>query len=582
MRRKLLSVLLAGALTISLLTGCGDDSANNDGKGTENVDKQTEESNKQDKSKEIVELTWFNGWANGSVDEVGFFNERLAEEVGIKFKQALGCGDYTVFDSLLAAGELTDIVTCSNDAQLKTATEAGVLINLEDYKEQLPNIFENELYTSTNKRASSVTDGGMYGAATDTGTYRGLMYTPKIQWEVYYELGCPEIETWDDLLTVLKDMQELKPETESGMKTYAFSLWNDWDGTDLGFADCIKPMLGGSAYAGYYMWARGNLSDDYIDCYAEDSAYLEFLEFLFKANQMGLVDPESATQNYETMISKMAQGAVLVDILGRGQNYGDFEEGTGYAPFNVGVFNIVGSAPLPSGYTQYFSISSKTEHLDECLAFLNWYYDNEVQDWIINGPEGGIWEWNEDKSLRVATEAFKQDGGNVEIEGGGSLNDLQAFVGAYTVTTSGTNLGSLVGSGTQCNRLRSDLNFDPTEDSLAEKQWKEVYGDQYDWDDITDFYKDQGTYEENLGQRQFMPDFVEKYDPDTLQMINEVGPTIPARLWKAIYAADENEFWSYVNEVRADLEPLHEENIEVVEETIREGIETGKSYGIGN
>ena len=43
----------------------------------------------------------------------------------------------------------------------------------------------------------------------------------------------------------------------------------------------------------------------------ENSVYVRNLKLFFTANQMGLMDPESTTQNYDTLYSKYKDGAVL-------------------------------------------------------------------------------------------------------------------------------------------------------------------------------------------------------------------------------------------------------------------------------
>lgn len=42
-----------------------------------------------------------------------------------------------------------------------------------------------------------------------------------------------------------------------------------------------------------------------------DSMYVRALKFLFEANQKGLIDPESTTQNFDTLQTKFRNGDVL-------------------------------------------------------------------------------------------------------------------------------------------------------------------------------------------------------------------------------------------------------------------------------
>ena len=56
-----------------------------------------------------------------------------------------------------------------------------------------------------------------------------LNYGSYLRWDIYAELGYPEISTLEDLLPVLKEMQQLVPVSDSGKPTYAFSFFKDWD-----------------------------------------------------------------------------------------------------------------------------------------------------------------------------------------------------------------------------------------------------------------------------------------------------------------------------------------------------------------
>lgn len=67
-------------------------------------------------------------------------------------------------------------------------------------------------------------------------------------------------------------------------------------------------------YYGYdesgFVLAKADGSD-YQSILDSDSEYIRALKFYFQANQMGLVDPESTTQNYDTLFAKFQEGQVL-------------------------------------------------------------------------------------------------------------------------------------------------------------------------------------------------------------------------------------------------------------------------------
>ena len=46
----------------------------------------------------------------------------------------------------------------------------------------------------------------------------------------------------------------------------------------------------------------------------EDSLYIRALKFFFDANQMGLVDPDSPTQNYDSVFKKYENGDIFFSV----------------------------------------------------------------------------------------------------------------------------------------------------------------------------------------------------------------------------------------------------------------------------
>ena len=54
--------------------------------------------------------------------------------------------------------------------------------------------------------------------------------------------------------------------------------------------------------------ADGSVYQSIID---SNSLYMRSLKLYFEANQLGLVDPESTTQNWDMVWNKVADGAVL-------------------------------------------------------------------------------------------------------------------------------------------------------------------------------------------------------------------------------------------------------------------------------
>lgn len=136
-------------------------------------------------------------------------------------------------------------------------------------------------------------------------------YGVYLRWDAYAGLGYPAIDTLEDLLPLLKQMQELIPCGDTGNPTYAFSFFKDWDGNMMNNAKQPACLYGYDEYGFTLAKADGSDFQSILD---EDSLYMRALKLYFQANQMGLVDPDSPTQNYESVFSKYQDGDVLFGI----------------------------------------------------------------------------------------------------------------------------------------------------------------------------------------------------------------------------------------------------------------------------
>lgn len=89
---------------------------------------------------------------------------------------------------------------------------------------------------------------------------------------------------------------------------YAISYWNDWDGNCLNSAMQYALMNGYDAY-GFALW---HATEDKIQSILdEDSLYTSGLKWIYNANQMGLLDPDSSTQGFMDAFTKLQNDRVL-------------------------------------------------------------------------------------------------------------------------------------------------------------------------------------------------------------------------------------------------------------------------------
>ncbi len=569
--KKLLALLLCSA---TLLTACGSPGdAGSSAGGSDSGSSAGTESSESDgggsgqennsESKETTTLTFYSMFAGSNLDDAEWFRKLIREKFNIELDVAAGNGDDSVIQAFLASGELTDITAFRDAQSYQAAAQGGMLINLDDYKDKLPNLYENPDYEAAIAHTRDLY-GGLYAMPTQIGENGGLFAVPQMRWDLYQQLGRPKIETPEDLLTVLKQMQELEPVSREGANTYGFQLWNDWDGdVMLGFMMGLWMLP-----TGYYATGPGGICEIKADgsgapkgMFDEDSHYMEGIRFMFQANQMGLIDPDSASQNEEAMNSKIMNGGALFTGYDS-VKYGDTESAEGFyglATVLPEYFQCVANADRPVGYRWRYGISSKCKNVDKALELLNWYYGPEGINTILNGPEGVLWEWKDGK--QVATQTYLDQGRTSVLAEGGTVSNASSFWG---VTGYNHNYKINPESG-QTYRLKdTDPDFRPQAADAMKADWQSVYGEysaMYDYVAEADGGK-------HLIRLNSIGDFIEP-KPDEMDSITKQidAIVIPAQ-WQAIFAKDEAEFNAIIDQARADAEALGYSRV-VEDETAR-------------
>ena len=169
-----------------------------------------------------------------------------------------------------------------------------------------------------------------------------------------------------------------------------------------------------TALYGYYtngFVLYNSVTEDIQSAIDNDSPYIRGLRFLYQANQLGLVDPESTTQNFDTVSAKYTDGAVIYSLwpwLGTGY-YNTVEhvnEGKGFASATLqdGEYLCFGNSP--DGDASYaVMVGSKAKDPQRMVDFIDWLYSAEgimmstSQTGGAGGPQGLTWENQDGKPV---------------------------------------------------------------------------------------------------------------------------------------------------------------------------------------
>lgn len=419
---KLSSCLLAALMLAGSAAGCSKNTppASSAGPSSAAVSSQAASGAETKSYADAAPLTIdvFNSQANYQGVQSGWFakvvKDRFNMDMNIIAPNVAGGGD-TLFQTRSAAGNLGDLIFLgSENGRLNNTAKAGLLLDLTDKVSTRKNI--SAYPEALDMCKSLVDDGKLYAIpsqvskqkATDSSEGLDLTYGPYLRWDYYTELGSPEIKTMDDLLPILKQMQEKHPKSDTGKKTYAFSLFKDWDGNMMCLGKNILACLYGYDEQGFQLLsADGATAQSIID---GDSWYIKGLEYFFKANQMGLVDPESTTQNYDTMYAKYQDGQVLYSPwpwLGQAAYNTNAHKaaGKGFMIAPVQDIKIFSYGCSPSGNKYMVGVGSKAQDPDRMIDFIDWLYSPEGVELSCSqtsgscGPKGLTWDMKDGKPV---------------------------------------------------------------------------------------------------------------------------------------------------------------------------------------
>lgn len=548
---KYVTTGLLGMTLLGSLAGCG-------GAAESETDATSSESGYD----ETITIDVYNGLANYMGMQEGWFakivRDKFNMELNIIAPNVAGNGD-TLYQTRTAAGDLGDLIIVDNGQQYNELVEAGLLTDASEYYETMENVQRfDAAVQNLNKDAD-----GLYGFPTSVSTLKatdpseGLdpTFGAYVRWDLYGEQGYPEIGTLEDLLPVIQKMQEDNPTTDSGKKVYGFSLFSDWDGNMM---NAGKQLV---TYYGYdesgFVLAKADGSD-YQSILDSDSEYIRALKFYFEANQMGLVDPESTTQNYDTLFAKFQEGQVLFSWwpwLGQAafNTTTNLTEGKGFMLAPIQDQKIFSYGAEVYGGKQFIGIGSNAEDPERIAAFIDWLYSSEgvlansSQTSGSSGPEGLTWEMKDGEP--VLTEFGKQalldgDGDVPEEYGGGSYKDGVSALNVNTV-------------------LPIDINPD-TGFPYAYTMWESYQNETTD-PVKEDWSKNMGGAESTIGyleendQLLVAPgaSYVAPEDSSEISTLrNQAKATIIEYSWRMVFAKDEAEFDQLLKEMQETADGL--------------------------
>ena len=474
--------------------------------------------------------------------------------------------------AMLASGSLPDIVVFNSATNAKAALEAGMLLPLDDYQDQLPHVMENDIlkagldyareYYGTEDGELSILPFGVgkntLYAAADTDRY-----AIKLNYQLYEQIGAPEFEKLEDVIPILKEMQQAYPQNEEGMNVYAMNLFSDFDTTHFFNMMSIYSILG-------YHWNYLPYGIEYeietgtpYSIFREDSVYRRGARFMYELNQQGLLDPDSLTQERATADKKVSSKASVAGWAGV-----PGWAGKGYLPVPFDEFKPSLVTEEPYGKVG-IAISANAENVDTCLKFVDMLADYDALLTLYNGPQGDRWDIK-DRKL-VMTDKFKE---YLEAGGGTYVLENGEEYSLFNIVSYIPNMGNTIEKYGEPFPMTLwteyvDRQYE-TEDAQA---WSARYGYKY----LKDLLE-----AENKMTAVMDTSFVPFLTPDSDDMkltLAALKDVIVPSTWELIYAKDDAEFEQIWSRMKQNAEALGlEDVISYKVEDIAQAKETAKQF----
>jgi len=461
-----------------------------------------------------------------------------------------------IFAARSASGFLGDLVILDN-IDIQSCIKSGLIFDFTKEMESLAsfNMFKPQL-DYYNSSLEGVSAGSYYAWPAQMTNTSPTTFTPPIPgvaptlpWDYYRDAGAPDMKNLTDLVSTLKAIQDMHPTNEDGDPSYGITLWPDWDNTSMENVNQLTKWYGQEVVQGtssILLDTKGNmlaLTDD-------SGAYKKILQFYFDANQAGVVDPDSGTQNWDSVNKKFnSKRAFLI--------WNDWQQGFWNTPprGNAGENYIM--APLDDMmlYQQsdsYFGDgrafacgTNDSEKKDRVRILMDWMSSPEGLETIHGGIYGFSYVEAPDGNgfdLTEAGESALMNNSPVPEEfGGGNYADGMLQVNQWMVAAISKN---------PLNNTTFNSQYWPATVEKNKTTTTKEWSQRFNAENPIDYLKKNGKID--------VVPFVNVNlvsDPSDISVIRtSCASAVKDASWKMVFAKDQADFDAIWSKLKADLD----------------------------
>ena len=460
--KKLTATFLAIVMVSATLAGCGKSSEtsgkDDSSKPTTGANEPTKAASSSDtdagkKYDETLTIEIYDVAANYQGMQTGWFQKVVKDkfnmELNIIAPQVAGDA---IYQTRTSTGNLGDIILLDRE-DFQDCVQNGLIRDITDKISGYPNLMQYKDQIDVYNNGLPGNTGLTYGIpvqmtnTSPTAYSQDVIYSsPLLRWDLYKEIGMPDIKDLDGLLDALEAMMKARPTNADGDAAYPFSLWPDWDDGDgmMGIANVVQLTTWyGEKIKGSVILKPDGTFTPVTD---KNASYYKILQFLNKAYQRGLVDPDSGTQDWNTAVAKMSAGQVYLMWyswqVGFWNSQDRLTEGNAFIFVPVADQKYYADSDTYYGSGRIIGVGSKVEgeKYDRILDFLDWYASPEGLVYQHNGIEGFNYTVGADgKYTRINDNALMDNLPVPEEWGGGGYQDGNNAINQWIVDAISTN-----------------------------------------------------------------------------------------------------------------------------------------------
>ncbi|MDR0909011.1 MAG: hypothetical protein LBM77_04515 [Spirochaetaceae bacterium] len=525
---------------------------------------------------EPMTITIFDVAANKMGDQTGWFGDvvkrRFNVTLNIIAPQTQGA---TLYQTRAASGYLGDIVVL-DPSPLQESIDAGLISDLTNDMPKTQYLKEYmDQYTWWNKQLGGNSAGKIWAFPTeimntslDSFVAQTVYIVPRLAWDYFKAVGAPKMKDEYDLLNTIKLIVDKFPTNATGDKTYGVELWPDWDAGNY-----LEPAVQLMRWFGWYSdpaynSVQLNYESKITDLLDDNGGYLRALKFFNKANQMGLLDPDSATQTWEGgMVPKMSAKQVVLFMYSWQNGFWNTpardNEGSNYMYTPVDDLRFYQDGDAYYGTARAFAIGRQNgKELDPAkrertLALLDWLVSPECMTFQHSGlPSVTIDGKTIEGSYTIAKGSDGKDkytltdwGASALMDnlptpaewGGVGYNDGLSMINQWMMHSEA--ISPITGEGYASANWSSTLK--KAQESKTTGEWVKKYG-----------HDNEVKYMQANGQLSVVPRLTPVFPTDATSISvirGQTGQQVVDGSWKMVFAKSDAEFNSLLATLRSTL-----------------------------